>query len=82
MKIAVDFDGTIQLKDGSCNFALVSFLRAHQGAGHSVGLYTSRTGKRLQEAITFCKANGLLLNWVVGGKPVADLYIDDKAMRP
>lgn len=81
MKYLVDFDGTISL-NGNPNHRLIMSLRNLQLQGHTVVLYTSRTGKSLQEAVTFCRRHGLVFNGVIGGKPVADFYIDDKAINP
>lgn len=81
MIIAVDFDGTLSL-NGKPNVKLIQYLRQEQLNGHSVILYTSREGKRLLEAVNICKSWGLFLNGVRGGKLRADMYIDDKAVRP
>ena len=96
MIIAIDFDGTI------CNsnypalgepmpHAIESVRELHQ-AGHFLILWTCRQGEQLNEALQWCKQNGLSFHAVndhnpdnlkffggVGGKKVyADVYIDDK----
>lgn len=81
MRYLVDFDGTICI-DGKPNLSLIVSLKNLQMQGHQIVLYTSRTGKRVQEAAVFCRKYGLLLNGAIGGKPVADFYIDDKAINP
>lgn len=81
MRICVDFDGTLCL-EGKPNIALINQMRNAQTQGHSIILFTSRTGKRLAEAVRFCGRYGLFFNQVAGGKPVADYYIDDKAINP
>lgn len=81
MIIAVDFDGTISL-NGKPNTVLINRLRLEQANGNLVILYTSREGRRLSEALTLCGAWGLYLNGFRGGKLRADIYIDDKAMKP
>ena len=81
MIIAVDFDGTINL-NGKPNTMLINRLRIDQAKGSRIILYTSREGKSLAEAVNLCRAWGLCLNGVRGGKLRADIYIDDKAMRP
>lgn len=79
MRYCVDFDGTL-CDAGKPNIKLIQQLRSLQATGHSIILFTSRKGKRVQEAVQFCRRYGLMFNEVVGGKPVADYYIDDKAI--
>jgi len=81
MKYLVDFDGTLCL-NGKPNILLFNDMRALQTQGNVVILYTSRTGERLKEAVLFCRKNGLIFNGIIGGKPIADFYIDDKAVKP
>ena len=75
----VDFDGTL-CKDGRPNIPLINDLRNLQAQGHMVVLFTSRVGQRLKDAVQFCSKYGLFFNGVIGGKPVADFYIDDRAI--
>lgn len=94
MILAVDFDGTLCDGNKNPNTALFAQLRQRQRAGDIVILWTCRSGKTLQEAVTFCMAHGLRPNYVnenapqaiamFGGdtrKIFADIYIDDKAVR-
>lgn len=81
MIIAVDFDDTLCIKNQP-NRRLMAFLRQRQTMGDAVVLYTSRTGASLNDAVKFCKKNGLFPNGVRGGKLRADIYIDDKAEKP
>jgi len=94
LKIAVDFDGTI-VKDaypeiGEPRLFAFETLKELQKAGHSLILWTCRTGKELQEAIDFCKKNGIDFYAVNKNYPeetiaegymrkiFADVYIDDR----
>lgn len=81
MVYCVDFDGTLCV-NGKPNLFLISLLRRMQVEGNVIALFTSRTGKRLNEAVQFCAKYGLRFNNVIGGKPIADVYIDDKAVNP
>lgn len=91
MIIAVDFDGTLQLKDGSANTTLINRLKSNQARKDIVILWTCREGKTLIEALTFLKMNGFVPNLVNcnhidsirmlghdSRKIYADVYIDDK----
>ena len=94
MKIAVDFDGTIvehmYPKIGKPMPFAFETLKELQSLGHEIILWTYRSGKELDEAIQFCKLNGLEFYAVNQNYPLeeydgsmsrkiyADIYIDDR----
>ncbi|HPT22116.1 MAG TPA: hypothetical protein PLR88_09245 [Bacteroidales bacterium] len=94
VKIAVDFDGTIVEHDypgiGKENLFAFQTLKELQKLGANLILWTFRTGKELDEAVEFCRRNGLefyavnknypeeIFNETVSRKINADIYIDDK----
>jgi len=92
--IAVDFDGTI-VEDGYPgigNERLFAFetLKRLQADGHRLILWTYRHGNKLDEAVAFCKANGIEFYAINKSFPEenslenasrkihADLFIDDR----
>lgn len=92
--IAVDFDGTI-VEDsypgiGEERIFAFETLKRLQADGHRLILWTYRQGKKLEEAVAYCKANGLEFYAVnksfpeeelteeVSRKIHADLFIDDR----
>jgi hypothetical protein len=93
--IAVDFDGTI-VDDaypgiGKPKMFAFQTLKEMQKDGHRLILWTYRHGKRLNEAVEFCKTNGIEFYAVnrsfpeepahdemVSRKIHADLFIDDR----
>ena len=94
MIIAVDFDGTIVKHEypaigKPCLFAFET-LRALQKQGHRLILWTYRAGKELDEAVEFCKKNGVefyavnknypeeVFDKSISRKIYADIYIDDR----
>lgn len=94
MIIAVDFDNTISVKNKP-NKQLIEYLINRQQMGDILILNTCRKGKRLTEAVQFCSKYGLSFNAVNDNIPAvvimlgynprkiyADLYIDDKAVKP
>ncbi len=94
MIIAVDFDGTLQI-GGKPNLSLIEMLKANQRQGNAVILNTCRHGKSLTDAVQFCARYGLRFHAVnenlpqavamLGFNPrkiYADIYIDDKAIKP
>lgn len=94
--IAVDFDGTIVQdaypKIGKPMLFAFETLRQMQDAGHRLILWTYRSGKRLDEAVAFCKEHGIEfyavnksfpeepdeLDGKISRKIHADLFIDDR----
>lgn len=93
--IAVDFDGTI-VEDrypeiGKPMLFAFDTLKKLENRGYRLILWTFRTGKKLQEAISFCKQNGIefyAVNSSFEGeifdsesqsrKISADIFIDDR----
>ena len=92
--IAVDFDGTI-VEDaypdiGKPKLFAFDTLKRFKEDGHRLILWTYRSGQRLEEAVEFCKKNGIEfyavnqsfpeeeLNDDRSRKINADLFIDDR----
>ncbi|MFP3859766.1 MAG: BT0820 family HAD-type phosphatase [Bacteroidales bacterium] len=94
MRIAVDFDGTIVENKypeiGKPKLFAFETLKELQKRGILLILWTYRSGKELQEAVDFCKKNGIEFYAVnknypeeqydssISRKIDADIYIDDK----
>lgn len=92
--IAVDFDGTIvedaYPKIGKTRIFAFETLNRLQQDGHRLILWTYRNGSKLQEAVDFCKDNGIEFYAVNASFPEekydysrsrkihADLFIDDR----
>ena len=92
--IAIDFDGTIvedaYPKIGKPILFAFETLKKFQHDGHRLILWTYRYGDRLNEAIKFCKENGIIFYAVnssfpeenynndISRKIHADLFIDDR----
>jgi hypothetical protein len=95
LKIAVDFDGTIVEHrypeiGKEIMFALPT-LRALQEQGHQLILWTYRSGKELDDAVEYCRRNGIEFYAVNSSYPEeefdedydsrkidADIFIDDR----
>lgn len=92
--IAVDFDGTIvedaYPKIGKPQIFAFETLKKLQDEGHRLILWTYRSGDKLDEAVNFCKENGIVFYAVnksfaeekysesISRKIHADLFIDDR----
>lgn len=93
LTIAVDFDGTIvehkypEIGE-AIPFALHT-LKALQKKGHRLILWSYRTGRELDDAVEYCRRQGVefyavnrsypeeKFSEIVGRKILADIYIDD-----
>ncbi|MFD2551888.1 BT0820 family HAD-type phosphatase [Bizionia sediminis] len=92
--IAVDFDGTIvedaYPKIGKAKLFAFETLKRLQEEGNRLILWTYRSGSHLDEAVAFCKENGLefyavnksypeeILDANKSRKIHADIFIDDR----
>jgi hydroxymethylpyrimidine pyrophosphatase-like HAD family hydrolase len=92
--IAVDFDGTIvedaYPKIGKPQLFAFETLKKLQEDGHRLILWTYRSGAKLDEAVAFCKANGIYFYAInnsfpeeeytndVSRKINADIFVDDR----
>ncbi len=92
--IAVDFDGTIvehrYPKIGKEMLFAFATMKALQKKGHQLILWTFRDGDLLEEAVQYCKENGVQFYTVnksypeeqydssISRKINADLFIDDR----
>ena len=92
--IAIDFDGTIvedaYPKVGESRIFAFETLKELQKDGHRLILWTYRHGEKLQEAVDFCKKNGIEFYAVNNSYPEedfvgktsrkinADLFIHDR----
>lgn len=98
MRIAVDFDGTIvehkYPEIGETKLFAFETLRELQKQGHLLILWTFRYGKQLEEAVEFCKKNGVEFYAVNKSYPEevfvegecsrkidVDLFIDDRNLN-
>jgi hypothetical protein len=94
IKIAVDFDGTIVEHEypaigKEMLFAFLT-LKELNKKGARLILWTFRSGKELEEAVEFCRQNGVefyavnknypeeVMNETVSRKIDADIFIDDR----
>jgi hydroxymethylpyrimidine pyrophosphatase-like HAD family hydrolase len=94
IRIAVDFDGTIveheYPKIGKEKLFAFQTLKELEKRGARIILWTFRTGKDLEDAVSFCSQNGVefyavnrsypeeVQDETVSRKIDADIYIDDK----
>jgi len=94
IKIAVDFDGTIvehmYPEIGKEKLFAFQTLKELEKKGAKLILWTFRTGKELEDAVEYCRKNGIefyavnknypeeIVDETASRKIDADIYIDDK----
>jgi hypothetical protein len=95
MIYAIDFDGTLCINEypniGQPIYKTIIFCKERKAEGHKLILWTCRSGKYLDEAVAWCKEQGLTFDAVNENLPemielfdndcrkvFADYYIDDK----
>ena len=95
--IAVDFDGTVAITNYPeiiCPIQdVIDYVKSEQQNGATIILWTCRHGKDLDEAVDWCKEQGLTFDYTNENMPeliaeygdcrkiYADEYIDDKAIN-
>lgn len=90
MNYCIDIDDTIlfsELKDGKYylkkpNLPLIEIINELFDAGHIIVLHTGRHWNHLELTKKQLLVHNVKYTTLVMGKPVADVYIDDKGMRP
>ena len=95
MIYAIDFDGTLCINEypniGQPIYKTIIFCKERKAEGHKLILWTCRSGKYLDEAVAWCKEQGLIFDAVNENLPemielfdndcrkvFADYYIDDR----
>ena len=97
MIIAVDFDGTLAITDYPKIIRpfdeIIQFCRGAKTRGATLILWTCRHGKELEEAVEWCREQGLTFDYINENPPekipiygdsrkvYADLYIDDHSTK-
>ena len=79
---AIDFDNTLAITRFpeiiAPNKKMVAFAKAVKAQGHQIILWTSRAGADLENAVEWCRLQGIVFDDT--RKIYADYYIDDKNM--
>ncbi len=91
MRYVFDIDDTIlysTVKENGeynltgCNRPLIDKINRLYSAGDVIIIQTGRHWNHLELTIEQLKGAGVHYDTLLMGKPVADFYVDDKAMRP
>ena len=87
MQIIIDIDGTICTEEKTYSRSLakpprdaVSSVNALYDKGHTIIFYTARTWMEFEMTTDWLKKNGFKYHQLVMGKPIGDIWIDDRAL--
>lgn len=88
MQIIIDLDGTICTEERTYSRSLakpkkgaVKSVNALYDQGHIIIIYSARTWMEFEMTVAWLKTNKIKYHQLVLGKPVGDVWIDDRAIQ-
>ncbi|MDO4228187.1 MAG: hypothetical protein Q4C98_00065 [Capnocytophaga sp.] len=88
MQIIIDIDGTICTEERMFSRALakplegaVESVNALFEQGNTIIFYTARTWMEFEMTTNWLKNNGFKYHQLIMGKPIGDVWIDDRALQ-
>ena len=87
MQIIIDIDGTICTEERTYSRSMakpltnaVNSVNNLYDRGHTVILYSARAWVEYEMTIDWLKKNGFKYHQLILGKPIGDIWIDDRAI--
>lgn len=88
MQIIIDLDGTICTEEKTYSRALArpnknarQSITSLYRQGHTIIIYSARTWMEYEMTSAWLKKNKIPYHQLVMGKPIGDVWIDDRAIR-
>ncbi len=88
MQIIIDLDGTICSEERTYSRSLAVLkpmaketINQLYDAGHTIIIYSARTWMEFEMTTHWLHANGIKYHQLIMGKPIGDVWIDDRAIR-
>jgi uncharacterized HAD superfamily protein len=88
MQIIVDLDGTICTEEKTYSRSLakplddaVNSINALYDAGHTIIIYSARTWMEYEMTVAWLKQHNIKYHQLIMGKPIGDVWIDDRAIH-
>ncbi len=88
MQIIIDLDGTICSEERTYSRSLAiakpmakETINQLYDAGHTIIIYSARTWMEFEMTTHWLRTNGIKYHQLVMGKPIGDVWIDDRAIR-
>ncbi len=86
--IAIDMDGVVCKEERTFDRPLadpipgaIDSVNAIHGAGHTVIIWTARGWEQYRTTEDWLRRHGISYDVLLMGKPIVDLFIDDRAVR-
>lgn len=87
MQIIIDMDGTICTEEKTYSRSLAKIkpkaketINQLYDEGHTIIIYSARTWMEFEMTTHWLKENGIKYHQLIMGKPIGDLWIDDRAI--
>jgi uncharacterized HAD superfamily protein len=88
MQIIIDLDGTICTEEKTYSRSLAK-IKDHAAdtindlfdKGHTIIIYSARTWMEFEMTSAWLKNQGIKYHQLIMGKPIGDVWIDDRALR-
>lgn len=87
MQIIIDLDGTICTEEKTYSRSLAKINKGAKECinkwadeGHTIIIYSARTWMEYEMTVDWLKKNKIWYHQLVMGKPVGDVWIDDRAI--
>lgn len=77
--VVVDYDGTIELREGQPNHQLIEWMKRRKTAGFRLIIWSSRDWMYYDYIKYWLDHWEVPYDTIYCGKPLGDLYIDDRA---
>ena len=88
MQIIIDLDGTICTEENTYSRSLakpisgaVESINKLYDEGHTIIIYSARTWMEYEMTSIWLKTNNVKYHQLVMGKPIGDVWIDDRAIQ-
>lgn len=88
MQIIIDMDGTICTEEKTFSRSLakpklnaVEMINNMFDEGHTIIIYTARTWMEYEMTVDWLKKNNVNYHQLFMGKPIGDIWIDDRALQ-
>lgn len=88
MQLIIDIDGTICTEEKTYSRSLAKPLEGAVASinllyeqGHTIIFYTARTWMEFEMTTDWLNRNGFKYHQLVMGKPIGDVWIDDRALQ-
>jgi uncharacterized HAD superfamily protein len=87
MQIIIDMDGTICTEEKTYSRSMatpkegaVDAVNSLYDQGHTIIIYSARTWMEFEMTTHWLKTNNIKYHQLILGKPIGDLWIDDRAL--